>query len=35
MLGHSGIVVTMDRYAHLFDTLQDDLAERQQALQGA
>jgi integrase len=32
MLGHSSIVVTMDRYGHLLDTLQDDLAERQEAL---
>jgi hypothetical protein len=35
MLGHSSITITMDRYGHLFDTLQDDMAERQQALYGA
>jgi integrase len=34
MLGHSSIVVTMDRYGHLFETLQDDLAEKQEALYG-
>ena len=34
MLGHSSIVVTMDRYGHLFETLQDELAEKQQHLYG-
>jgi hypothetical protein len=32
MVGHSSIVVTFDVYGHVFETLQDEAAERLDAI---
>ena len=31
-LGHSSVAITMDRYAHVVEAMQVDLAERMEAL---